>query len=67
MASKRDSSVIMFWLADSASPDEDSESVCSSLDGQSVVSEEGVGEEGKAEDDVEFYMAGLIDQLGDKK
>lgn len=52
---------------DSASPDDDSESVCSSQDGHSAVSEEGAGEEGKAEDDVEFYMAGLIDDLADKK
>lgn len=57
---------VLFLPLDSASPDEDSESVCSSLDGCSVQSEEGGGavEDGE---DMDFFMAGLIDQLGDKK
>ena len=52
---------------DAASLDDDSESVCSSLDG-SVLSEDGggVGEE-ETEEDVEFQLGEHIDQLGDKK
>ena len=63
--------------ADSVSPDEDSESVCSSLDGCSVVSEDGgmsvapsggaAAEEDTSEEDLEFQLAQLIDQLSDKK
>lgn len=51
---------------DSTSPDEDSESVCSSLDGCSVVSEDGLLEE-EVEEDLEFRLAELIDQLGEKR
>lgn len=52
----------------SASPDEDSESVSSSLDG-SVYSEEGglgMGEE-ESEEDLQFQLSERIDQLGDKR
>jgi len=50
------------------SPDEDSESVCSSQDACSVLSEEGVPvDEGTIEEDMEFHLGELIDQLGDKK
>ena len=58
---------------DSASPDEDSGSVTSSLDACSVLSEEvglvpgGGGEEVDAEEDFEFHMAELVDQLTNKK
>lgn len=51
---------------DSASPDEDSESVCSSLDG-STYSEEGGVEDGDVEEEVQFQLLERIDQLGDKK
>ena len=60
--------------SDSASPDEDSESVCSSQDGGgSVMSEDGVGvvnggvEEEILEVDIEFQLGEYIDQLSDKK
>lgn len=53
------------------SPDEDSESVCSSLDGCSVVSEEAgtsmAPTEEDTEEDFEFRIAELVDQLADKK
>jgi len=52
----------------SVSPDEDSESVSSSLDG-SVYSEEGglgMGEE-ESEEDLQFQLSERIDQLGDKR
>ena len=59
---------------DSASPDEDSESVCSSQDGAgSVMSEDGMGvvmggvEEEVLDVDVEFQLGEYIDQLSDKK
>lgn len=56
---------------DSVSPDEDSESVCSSLDGCSVVSEDAAlsipPSEEDTEEDLEFRLAELIDQLADKK
>lgn len=53
------------------SPDEDSESVCSSLDG-SVCSEDGglglgVGGEEEVEEGIQFQLSERIDQLGDKK
>ena len=51
------------------SPDEDSESVCSSHDG-SVMSEDGsvmVGGEEEVEEDLEFKLGELIDLLSDKK
>ena len=55
------------------SPDEDSESVCSSLDGGSIYSEDGGplvggGEDvGESEEDVQFQLLEHIDQLGDKR
>ena len=55
---------------DAASLDDDSESVCSSLEG-SVLSEDGggvgggLGEE-ETEEDLEFQLGENIDQLGDK-
>ena len=57
---------------DSVSPDEDSESIGSSLDGCSVVSEEGgvvlpPAAEEDTEEDLEFRLAELIDLLADKK
>lgn len=54
------------------SPDEDSESVCSSLDG-SVLSEDGEGvmvgggEGGEPEEDLQIQLAEHLDQLGDKR
>ena len=56
---------------ESVSPDEDSESVCSSLDG-SVCSEDGglglgVGGEEEVEEGIQFQLSERIDQLGDKK
>lgn len=62
---------IPYFLLDSASPtDDDSESVCSSLDGASVVSEDGgatgITEE-ETEEDLEFRLAELVDQLTEKK
>ena len=60
------------FVSDSTSPDEDSESVCSSLEGGSVVSEEGggavlgVGEE-EVEEEMELRLAEYVDQLADKK
>lgn len=58
-------------LSDSTSPDEDSESVCSSLEGGSVVSEEGLGVGGggeeEVEEDLELRLAEYVDQLADKK
>ena len=53
------------------SPDEDSESVCSSLDG-SVCSEDGglglgVGGDEEVEEGIQFQLSERIDQLGDKK
>ena len=62
----------MFCLfSDSASPDEDSESVCSSVDGCSIMSEDGGlvtgGGEEYTEEDLEFHLSELIDQLADKK
>lgn len=58
-------------LSDSTSPDEDSESVCSSLEGGSVVSEEGLGVGGggeeEVEEDIELRLAEYVDQLADKK
>lgn len=61
------------WI-EPASPDEDSESVCSSQDGCSVASEEGavVGAGGatteeEIEEDIEMHLAEHIDQLSDKK
>lgn len=53
------------------SPDEDSESVTSSQDGCSVMSEDGglsiPPNEEDTEEDLEFQLAELIDQLADKK
>ena len=62
----------MLSFSDSASPDEDSESVCSSLDGVSVMSEENgiggvVGGEEEEVEDLELRLAEFIDQLSDKK
>ena len=61
-------------ISDSASPDEDSESVCSSQDGAgSVMSEDGMGvvmggvEEEVVDIDVEFQLGEYIDQLSNKK
>ncbi|XP_064395598.1 interferon-related developmental regulator 2-like [Halichondria panicea] len=54
--------------ADTGSLDDDSESVCSSLDG-SVMSEDGVGVGGveeETEEDAEFQLAEHIDRLGEK-
>lgn len=65
---------LVYDFSESASPDEDSESVCSSLDGCSVVSEEGGGSlatatvmEEETDEDLDFHLAELIDQLTDKK
>lgn len=59
---------------DSASPDEDSESVCSSQDGcSSVLSDElgggggGGAPEEDVEEDLEFRIAELTDQLTEKR
>jgi len=62
-------------LLDSASPDEDSESVSSSVDCSSVASEDvggfgganGRDEAVRGEEDVEFYLTSQIDQLTEKK
>ena len=54
---------------DTGSLDDDSESVCSSLDG-SVMSEDGVGVGGveeETEEDAEFQLAEHIDRLGEKR
>ena len=68
---------VYFVTIETVSPDEDSGSVCSSLDG-SVCSEDGGGsgvvvmgggmDEGEMEEqDIQFRLSEHIDQLGDKR
>ena len=50
------------------SPDEDSESVSSSLDGSVYSEEGGLGMvEEKSKEDLQFQLSERIDQLGDKR